>query len=379
MNIVLRFATAAVAVSFALFPLHAAAQSIALDAASDSLATIPATTADVLSMSVPGGPVAGAPPAVVGLTASSLGLLPGDVIDALSYGDDFGTFGADALAFSVDRAALSAGAGPATPDVFSETNPPSLPPGVQGEASSDMFVTFDPAALVFPPLNTQILDGDGAPLAAPLTSYPGAGFGLSEFNALPGPPLNDDIVAFDWAEPGRANFTCALFSLAPGSPTLVAGTNPLLPAGAEPADLLGACPGNLGVAGPPAFMTVAIPAGVLGLVSGGPGCAPPACDDIDALSVGVFLHFSLAPGSPTPAAPGDILAPGPVLAIAAAGLGLAPAENVNALELPAANGCPVFPGTFADVDFDAFDLCDNCPLAFNPGQEDSDFDGTGDL
>lgn len=363
-----------------LLPFVARAQSVVLDPASASLVTIPATSTDVLSMSIPGGPVPAPPPATVGLPAASLGLLPGDVIDALSYGDDFGTFAVDALYFSVDRGALGV-AGPATPDVFSETNPPSLPPGIQGEAASDIFVTFDPAALVAPPLSTQVLDGDGLPLAAPLTSYAGFGFGLTELNPLPGPPLNDDIAAFDWAEPGRMNaFGCAFFSLAPGSPTLTPGTNALLASGAEPGDILAACTTQLGVAGPPGSLSIAIPAAGLGLVSGGPGCAPPVCDDVDALALGA-PYFSISPASPSAGvfSPGDILAPGPAIAIPGIALGLALGENVNALELPPANACPVIPGTpVLDPDVDGFALCDNCVGAFNPGQADSDFDGIGD-
>jgi hypothetical protein len=122
---------------------------------------------------------------------------------------------------------------------------------------------------------------------------------------------------------------------------------------------------------------VAISALGLGLVSGGPGCAPPFCDDIDALAVGP-PYYSLAPGSPSLFAPGDIIGPGPAVALVAGALGLAPGENVNALELPPANPCPAFPGSPPDPDFDGVGLCDNCFL-FNPGQEDSDFDGAGDL
>jgi hypothetical protein len=122
---------------------------------------------------------------------------------------------------------------------------------------------------------------------------------------------------------------------------------------------------------------VAFPAAGLGLISGGPGCAPPACDDIDALSFPGAPFFSLAPGSPTPAPPGDVLAPGPVPALVAGALGLLPAENVNALELPPANACPIFPAADAP-DFDGVGFCDNCFGTLNPGQEDSDGDGIGD-
>jgi hypothetical protein len=378
MNVRIRATAALVAAVLALAPALVHAQSVVLDGASASLGTIPAGTADVLSMSVPGGPIPFPPPAAVGMTAAALGLLPGDVVDAFSYGDDFGALGIDALYFSVDRAALSF-PGPATPDVFTETNPPTLPAGTQGEASSDMFVTSDPAAGIPFGINTQVLDGDGVPLA-PFTSYAGFGFGLAEFKAAPGPPFNDNIDGFDWGDPGRMNaFGCALFSLAAGSPTLTPGANPLLPAGAEPGDILGACTTQLGVAGPPAFVGVFIPAGGLGLISGGPGCAPPACDDVDAIAIGP-PYFSITPASPSAGvfSPGDILAPGPVLALADVGLGLTLGENVTALELPPPNPCPLFPLVDAP-DADGVGVCDNCPLGFNPGQEDSDFDGIGDV
>jgi hypothetical protein len=67
------------------------------------------------------------------------------------------------------------------------------------------------------------------------------------------------------------------------------------------------------------------------------------------------------------------------LALPAAAFGLAPGENVNALELPPANPCPVFPGSPGDPEGDGVSLCDNCFASFNPGQEDSDFDGIGDV
>lgn len=358
----------------ALGPGSARAQSFVLDAASASLPAIPATPGDVLEMGIPGGPFVGPlPPPVVGLSAATLGLLPGDVVDALSFGDDAGVVGVDALYFSVDRAA--AGIPGVPPDVASEIG--AVPPGIQGEAASDVFVTF---GFVPPGTNTQALDGDGIPLVPP-TVYPGWGPGLSELNPLPGPPLNDDIAAFDWAQPGRMNAFGAFFSLAPGSPSLTPGTNPLLPGGAEPGDILIAGNGPLGAGGTAAFVAVFIPASGLGLVSGGPGCAPPACDDIDALvwPGGAGPYVSITPASPSAGvfSAADVLGPGPAVVLPAVALGLLPTDNVDALEI-APNACPVLP--LADApDFDGVGVCDNCPPLFNPGQEDSDFDGIGDV
>jgi hypothetical protein len=195
--------------------------------------------------------------------------------------------------------------------------------------------------------------------------------------------LADQIADFDWALPGRVRYYCALLSLAPGSPSLTPGNNPLMPLGAEPGDVLASCPGP--IPDPPVFLGVSIPATANGLVSGGPGCAPPVCDDIDALSGFGNAIFSLAPGSPTlgivvGSTPGTLFAmfsgSPPAVYLPAGALGLAPGDDVVGLE-QVTNACPVPP--FADPDGDGVGGCDNCPGRFNPGQEDSDGDGTGDM
>ncbi len=253
-----------------------------------------------------------------------------------------------------------------------------MPIGTQPEASSDIFSTFDPAG-VPPGFNSQVLDGNGFTLLAPLTTYTGRGIGLSELNALPGPPLNDQIADFDWSFPGRARlFSVVFFSLAPGSPSLTPATNPNFPAGAEPGDILGSSVGTF------SFHFIAVSAAGNGLISGGPGCAPPACDDIDAITFGGAFLFSLAPGSPSlgliPGGPADVLnmfsGTPPTVAFPAVALGLAPGDDVKGLET-IVNGCPVPPG--ADPpDNDGFGGCDNCPGIFNPDQADSDGDAIGD-
>src|SRR5512139_4114509 len=111
---------AALVAALSLAPTLVAPQSVTLSPGSASLVTIPATSADLLSMSVPVGPVPGPlPPAVVGRTAASLGLLAGDVVDALTHLDD-GIPGVDTLYFSVDAGAV-AFAGPFPPDVVTAT------------------------------------------------------------------------------------------------------------------------------------------------------------------------------------------------------------------------------------------------------------------
>jgi hypothetical protein len=223
-----------------VLPTHVAAQTFALDPASASLPGIPATSADLLTPSAAPapGPV---PLAMVGLSNVALGLLPGDVIDAFSIGDDAGA--GSTIYFTVSRGSASLGAGPFPPDVFSEFTPP--PAAFQPQASGDIFSTFDPTCGVFPGSNTQVLDADGVPVG-PLTCYGGFGIGLTEMLPSPPtpPPLADQIADFDWAAPGRARYFCAYLSLAPGSPSLVPGSNPLMMAGAEPGDVLVSCPGS---------------------------------------------------------------------------------------------------------------------------------------
>ncbi len=309
------------------------------------------------------------PPPLVGLSAATLGLVPGDVIDALSFGDDSGGLGAP-LFFSVDRAAIGV-PGAFAPDAGTEVA--AVPLGIQPEAASDIFVTFDAATGAFPAFNTQILDGDGVPIG-PLPFYGGFGLGLAEGLALPGPPLNDDLSSFDLGLPGRATFGCAFYSLAPASPTLTAGTNPALPAGGGPGDIFVSCYGQLGIAAPPTFQGVAFTAALLGLLPG---------DDVDALAFPAAGGlFSVAPGGPSGYAPGDVLTPGApaTVLIAAPALGLTPADNLDALESLIPSPCPAPPFSPPDPDGDGVGIvCDNCPGVFNVGQEDTDGDGIGDV
>lgn len=380
-----RSVVAALALAAAVIQPHrAGAQMFALDPSSASLPGIPATSADILTPSI--APTFGPMPApAVGLSNVALGLLPGDVIDAFTVGDD-GPPGST-IYFTVSRGSVSTGPGPVPPDVSSEVTPPPI--GFQPEASGDIFAIFDPACGLPLGVNTQVLDGDGLP-TGPLSCYFGYGIGVAEVFPSPPtpPPLADQLADFDWGAPGRARLFCVYLSLAPGSPSLVPGANPALMAGAEPGDILVSCPQSL--PDPPVFIGVSIPATANGLVSGGPGCAPPACDDIDALSGFGNPVFSLAPGSPTlgiivGSSPADLFAmfsgSPPAIALPAVFLGLAPGDDVKGLEA-AKNPCPVIPGSIGDADGDGISaLCgtpDNCPGTFNPGQEDSDFDGIGD-
>lgn len=354
-------------------PSSAGALTFVLDPTSRSLTSIPATAGDLLR---PAGPAGVGPLAapIVARTAAELNLLPGDVIDALSYYDDAGVGGT--IYFTVSRGSLGI-TGPVTPDVFSEVT--AVSPGIQPDAASDIFSAADPACGLAPGVNTQVLDGNGLAPLTPLLCYGGFGIGLAEALATPPPPANDHIGDFDWGAPGRGLVFPTIISLAAGSPSLTPGTNPLLPAGAEPGDLIATLPGLA------ANLFVIMPASSLGLISGGPGCAPPACDDVDALSLGGTTLFSLTPSSPTlalgPWSAADVFSAGPApapIAINHAALGLAAGDDITGLE-SALNPCPVPPGSINDFDKDGVDnTCpDRCPI-FNPAQEDLDGDGPGD-
>jgi hypothetical protein len=361
-------------------PHRGAAQTFVLDPSSTSLTPAGATSGDLLA---PNGfkiPAAGLP--VKGYTAAQFGLLPGDVIDAISFGNE-ATPG-NTLTFSVSRSSTGLAGGTKTPDVRSEAT--AVPAGVQSDASGSLFSAADPACAVGVGLNTQIADGNGAGVAGPpLTCYPTLGLGLAELRPTPGPPFNDGISDVEWSVPGAGLNIGIGFSLAAGSPTLTPGNNPLLPGGAEPGDVIVSFP----VSAPfPGALGVFVDPSALGLISGGPGCAPPACDDIDALAVapsgsGYVFMFSLAPGSPSLGAcgysPADVLGgipPLPACAppiLTAGAIGLATTDNVTALE-SYANACPVTPGSGSDPDGDGIGVCDSCPTVFNPAQTD-DYDG----
>ena len=369
-----------------LLPSPIFAETFALDPMSASLPGIPATSSDLLR---PSAPVPAPPPPVMAITAAAMGLLPGDVIDAISYGNDSPP--GSTLTFSVTRPAVGIAPGPFTPDVPSEVL--AVPPGFQPEAAGDLFTTLDPTCGVGPGTHTQILDGNGMILPPPLTCYPpGLTMGLMELLPLPGPPFNDDVTAFEWDWPGVGYLTGIGFSLAPGSPTL-AGANPLLPAGAGPGDVLVSFPTVPPSAAPPSIFVFA-PVASLGLIGGGPGCAPPVCDDIDALTIsfpaGGTIMFSISPGSPSIAACaystadalGGVVPPIGACAapfLPAVGLDLAVGDDVDALD-SFANGCAIAPAADVPPDGDGINgmICDNCPAVYNPGQGDADFDGVGD-
>jgi hypothetical protein len=282
----------------------------------------------------------------------ALGLVPGDVVSSISWGNEAPSSVPASILFSVSPA--SAGIPGVAPDVFSEAS--------VGDAAADI---FSAGTIGAPAPNKLVVDGNGLPLAAPPAS------GLIE-------PI-DNLIGLATCDPLSATLmgSFVTFTLAPGSPTLG-----LL--GATPADILGH---PYLVGGPPFLL---IPAGALGLLAG---------DVIDGLALnlaGPPAMVSLAPGSPTlgfiGAGPADLIAVGmgpAFVSMPAPALGLLPFDDIDALDISVdADGdlvndaCDNCVGTAnnnqLDGDGDGVgDACDNCPTISNPGQADADGDLVG--
>jgi hypothetical protein len=323
-----------------------AAPSFALDPPSPTVAATGTAAGDVLN---PAAPPAPAPPLpdplplpVRSLDLAALGLVPGDVPTALSFGID--DIAGGALYFSVDRSS-SGVAGSFPPDLASE--------GASG-VSGDVYQSF------FPPNHTLALDGDGR------GDGPPDGIGLDETAA----PL-DGLVGVDLCPAAAVDpdgdgvlDQPVYFALAAGSPTLAA-------LGAAPQDLLEAPVGAGGSA------SVWRLGSALGLVAG---------DAIDALATdGAMVYFSLAPGSPTLLGPdgeadppndpnpddhfpSDVLSQAFIAAFPGSALNLQEDDDIVALALG------------FDLDFDRVPSpCDNCAAAANADQSDGDGDGVGDV
>jgi hypothetical protein len=240
-------------------------------------------------------------PTVLRIPAASLGLMLGDDLDGLSYGLEYIGYNMG-VRFSVAHGAAGV---PGSAVATEAAKAPS-------EAHGDEFA-------VSPPLpvggsNIQVLDetGNTAPPFPLLIS--------DDVDALADQPASfvdtDGDTVPDAGKP-------VYFSLAPGSPTLLA-------IGATPADIL---VNKV----PPAPPAVFLAGAALGLVPG---------DDIDDFCLDtatLTVLFSLAPGSPTlvavGASPSDLflvrappIAPPPPVFVPAASLGLLATDDLNALK-----------------------------------------------
>ena len=282
-------------------------------------------------------------PPIVAIPAPALGLLPGDEIDALSFGDDHDLATSHAIVFSVDPGTVGFGAG--TTFEFGFDTAPGFPPAAAG----DLFLQDpDPAVVNI--------------LAPPGLGYDAGTFTGDEANATWGSPCVaggcEDLDAFDYTPPTVAGGV--YFSLQPGSPALA--MIPAMPGDILYSDLSGAPP-VIAVLGGGAGPATAANLGIAGM-------------NLDALSlVGTVGPVALGGGviSPGPVGPSiaGTIAPsthlieysvGPfsgvdadVLVRAAAGvaavhtpapaLGLTPNENVNALEVALPTFCPPLAAT----------------------------------
>jgi hypothetical protein len=369
---------------------------------------------------------AATPDVITGATA--LQLVPGDVLNSITFSHD--RFQPSAVIF-FSVSASSVGIAGTAPDVFSEA--------ANGEAGADIFAggTFGT-----PGANVLVLDGDGAPINAPPASgLVETGGTPDDVSALascdpinnpmgstfvtlaPGSPSlttlgltpNDSIAANfsqgpllgQWmpgtllglvagdvidalAVDSNSSNSRAIFSLAPGSPTLA-----LL--GASPADILDSV-----VPGPP---TVLVSAATLGLLP---------TDDIDALDIvndfdGDLVGDDYCDNCPSIAnndqENGDLPldysgdacdsctdADNDGFGNPGVPANICPDDNCPFVYNPAQTDgdgdgagddcdvCPLQPNPLQeDQDGDNVgDLCDNCPSAANPGQENADGDAAGD-
>jgi hypothetical protein len=317
------------------------------------------------------------PDVITGDTAFEL--VTGDVINSITFSHD--RFQPSAtIYFSVTSSSVGIAGTP--PDVFSEA--------ANGEAGADIFAGGTFGA---PGANVRVLDGDGEPDDAPpasgllesgtpddvnalatcdplnnptggslVTLAPGSPslttLGLTAMdsiaaNFMQGPLLGQwmggamiglvtgDVIDALAVDSNTSN-TRAIFSLAPGSPTLTS-------LGASPADILESI-----VPGPP---TVLVTAATLGLL---------VTDDIDALDIVVDSDADLAGDEWCDNCPA-----------------LANNDQENDDFDLQGDACD----TCTDADNDLFgnpgepnNVCpdDNCPFTYNPGQEDGDGDGAGD-
>lgn len=171
----------ALACALSTAPAHAVLFSI--DATSPS--TVAISPADVLSP----GPVGGPPVVAIPFGATGLKLLPGDDVSAIAF--PVHTEPAPVF-FSVDRLAL--GAPSPAPSVITEA--------AVGQAAGDIYIP--PVAFT----NTLVINQSALGLLPP--AVPG----------VPVPPPIDNVDALEMIHPAMPSAAGLLYALAPGSPTL---------------------------------------------------------------------------------------------------------------------------------------------------------------
>jgi hypothetical protein len=316
------------------------ADSFTLDPGSPTLGLIPATPGDILSDV--GGPFPPPPPPPMiskpFAGPGGMGLLPGDVVDAISNGLD-PVFGPHTDYFSVTRGSIGV---PGT-GVFLESSVLDTPPGLTPGHAGDIFVANGGL-----PVGVNILAPAGFGWTLGTTTGDEANTGL--ITPTPAGGGGDNVNSYDLSTipPGAPT----IFSLAPGSPTLGFF-------GATPADIFAVG----GIYGP--FPIILVPGAVLGL--------PPGAD-IDALAITVGPGF-LGPGSIeysltaataglVPAALGSgatILGfgPGPVTVHTPASIGLLVGDDLDALDV---DTLPVIPEPSSIVLFGVSVFCFVCCL-----------------
>jgi hypothetical protein len=318
-----------------------------------------------------------APTVVPGATV--LGLSAGDVINGISFAHDRFQPGSK-IYFSVSSSSLGAAGVP--PDVASES--------LLGEAGADVFWG---GTLGTPAANVRVLDGDGAPANTPPAS------GLIETGMNP-----DDMRALATCDPTHENFGTTLVTLAAGSPSLA--TLGLTPADVLIANfngpLLGAwfTSASLGLVAGDVIDALAVDINTIGsravysLAPGSPTLALLGASPADILQ-------TIWPGSPTVLVPATALGLLPTDDIDA--LDIVPDFDSDLAGDDWCDNCPGLANNDQENnDFDllgdACDICtdsdndffgnpgspantcpdDNCPYVYNPSQSDGDGDGVGD-
>jgi hypothetical protein len=327
------------------------------------------TAGDVL---VPGAaPVPGPiPPPALGIPAAVLGLVAGDVVNSISFGrGPAGPFPGLEVLYSVDAAAVGGVFGPPPPSYVACE-------AAGGQAKADVYLSF-PFGPPLPKPNVLLLDENGladSPCAgAPL---PGLGLGLAPPENLNGLDLCPTGVVF-----AAGVINPIYFTLAPGSPTLAAipaspgdvlvqpiGPGGLPPMIAIPLPAMGLVAGDI-------VDALEVPPGAgFALFSLAPGS--PSLGGCGYL-VGDVLMSGFGPCGAVLGVPSAALGLTPpdnidALAMNGDADGDFVGDSCDNCWLAANN-------TQLDGDLDGFgDACDNCPLVFNNPQTDTDGDGVGD-